>query len=247
MPGDESVIAAFSDDVMTMPVTSSVSIARRPRALPLWRPRETIRAAVRCATPMPSPSRKMMFCAGAAAPRGRPGFNGEPHAGARAVGGARLDHERPGLRDAERAQEEVRRVRRCPAGASQQASAQARSRRFRQHRARRPSPDRGCCGRSRPCRSRGPSGRAAASAPSLVASTRTSKRCPAASTAPSGGMIRIVVSALAVAAIPITTASDTLHPAALIASTCTSLRGRPRWTLSVVCSVRLQADPLKSG
>ena len=63
MPGEESVIDEFSDDVITWPVTSSVSIASSDFALPSATPRETTRAAVRCAMPMPSPSRKMMFFA----------------------------------------------------------------------------------------------------------------------------------------------------------------------------------------
>ncbi len=69
MPGDESVTKALSDEVITSPVTSSVSIARGVSALPSRMPRETMRAAVRWAAPMPSPRKKMMFLArGARAP-----------------------------------------------------------------------------------------------------------------------------------------------------------------------------------
>ncbi len=61
MPGDESVMMALSDEVITIPVTSRVSIASGATAFPSRTPRETMRAAVRCAAPMPSPSRKMML------------------------------------------------------------------------------------------------------------------------------------------------------------------------------------------
>jgi hypothetical protein len=63
IPGEESVMRELSDEVITRPVTSSVSIARCPAAFPLTTPRETIRAAVRWAAPIPSPSSRMMFLA----------------------------------------------------------------------------------------------------------------------------------------------------------------------------------------
>ena len=70
MPGAESVIVAFSAEVITSPVTPRVSIASGALVLPQLWPRETIRAAVRCAMPMPSPTSMMMFLAGRAPWRG---------------------------------------------------------------------------------------------------------------------------------------------------------------------------------
>ena len=115
IPGDESVIAALSDEVMTMPVTSSVSIARRPFAFPLCSPRDTSRAAVRCAMPMPSPSSRITFRADAAVPRVCQRFDRQPCGRANTVGGSRLDHERARHGDAEVAHQKIRRVRRSRA------------------------------------------------------------------------------------------------------------------------------------
>jgi hypothetical protein len=47
-----------------------VSIASGAFGLPAVSPRETMRAAVRCAIPMPSPRKKMMFLATRAPGRG---------------------------------------------------------------------------------------------------------------------------------------------------------------------------------
>ncbi len=78
IPGEESVMTELSALVMTMPVTGSVSMARRPAALPLWRPREMRRAAVRCAAPMPSPRKRMTLRA-----RGVPAARVPVHASTR--------------------------------------------------------------------------------------------------------------------------------------------------------------------
>ena len=69
MPGAESVMVAFSAEVITRPVTPRVSIASGALVLPKVWPRETMRAAVRCAMPMPSPTSRMMFLAGRAPAR----------------------------------------------------------------------------------------------------------------------------------------------------------------------------------
>jgi hypothetical protein len=61
MPGAESVTMELSEAVMTMPVTGKVSMASGAFALPRVTPLATMRAAVRCDAPMPSPSMMMMF------------------------------------------------------------------------------------------------------------------------------------------------------------------------------------------
>jgi hypothetical protein len=63
MPGAESVTMLFSEWVETSPSPGKASISRRPFGSPAVTPYLTMRAAVRWETPMPSPSRMMMFFA----------------------------------------------------------------------------------------------------------------------------------------------------------------------------------------
>ena len=210
MPGDESVITAFRDDVMTRPVTSRVSIARCPAALPFFSPWDTIRAAVRCATLIPSPSRRMTL-------RARLDAAGPPHrsivsrACALAPSAVRASMATgPAVFTLKRRRRKlvvfgaafparspvdvtVGGVPVPPAPRSPPAPAASTFREVTS----RPLID--TCSR------------AGGSDPSDVASTRISNSCPTASTAPSAGMMRIRVSAVALLAIeqkPIVTTSQ---------------------------------------
>ncbi len=173
MPGDESVITAFSDPVITCPVTSSVSIASRPAALPLCTPLDTMRAAVRCAAPMPSPRKRITLRA-----RGRP----------RCPAPAQTSTRRRDSADVPSAV--VARITSVPAF----VVLNRRARKFRLLFAA-PSCARGSFLAVHSCPSTHTRRPAGGAAPSLVASILMSTIWPAASTPPSGGMMRMVVAA----------------------------------------------------
>ena len=64
MPGAESVMIEFNEWVVTSPVPGNESIARKPFGWPAVTPNFTRRAAVRWATPMPSPRKMITFFTG---------------------------------------------------------------------------------------------------------------------------------------------------------------------------------------
>ena len=175
MPGDESVITALSEPVITRPVTSSVSIARRPAALPLCS--RATRCAPRCGAPRPCRRRAAGSCCARGAARGRPARPRPRPAGAT-------------------------RPRAPSAVVARMTSAPAASRLKRRDRkfavpAAAPSWARRVVAR-RPFEPSTHTRRPAGAAPwSPVASTRMSTSCPAARTPPSGGMMRMVVAASA--------------------------------------------------
>ena len=71
-----------------------------------------MRAAVRCAAPMPSPSSRMMFARARRAPRPRPQLDGQPRVAVAPSAVRASMTSGPGRGDAEAAQQEVGRVRR---------------------------------------------------------------------------------------------------------------------------------------
>jgi hypothetical protein len=61
MPGAESVTMLFSEWVWMRATPGMVSIASWPLGVPAVTPLPTMRAAVRCAAPIPSPRKMMTF------------------------------------------------------------------------------------------------------------------------------------------------------------------------------------------